>query len=71
MSFRDAWSVALQLVPCSIEASGWTAGRGGGRLRGSAHTGVSEAKQHVCFRRFFDKELAHVTGAQIVAIQYI
>jgi len=40
-----AWSVVLQLVPCSLLASGRTAGRGGGRLRCSAHTGVSEAKQ--------------------------
>ena len=44
MSF-NAWSVVLQLVPCSLLASGRTAGRGGGRLRCSAHTGESEAKQ--------------------------
>ena len=44
MSFI-AWSVVLQLVPCSLLASGRTAGRGGGRLRCSVHTGVSEGKQ--------------------------
>ena len=44
MSFI-AWSVELQLVPCSLPTSGWTAGRGGGRLRCSVDTRVSEAKQ--------------------------